>query len=78
MDERRRDIAYFVSFCIEQYKNAKGLTGEEAMTVLEKYGLLDYLQRHFDVLHTQGHRWLLTEMDEFIDKRKQEAKEVKG
>ena len=29
MDKKQQDIAYFISFCIEQYKNAKGLSGEE-------------------------------------------------
>lgn len=34
MDRKHQDIAYFISFCIEQYKNAKGLTGEQAMKTM--------------------------------------------
>ena len=41
--DKKQDIAYFLSFCIEQYKNAKHLSGGEAMEVLNRYGVLEYL-----------------------------------
>ena len=62
MDRKHQDIAYFISFCIEQYKNAKGLTGEQAMRTLDEYGVLEYLEEHFDVLHTQSHQWIMEEI----------------
>lgn len=37
MVNEKQDIAYFLSFCIEQYKVAKGLTGNESMTLLASY-----------------------------------------
>ena len=49
MDKKQQDIAYFISFCIEQYKNAKGLSGEEVMQEFSKYGVLEYLHDFFDV-----------------------------
>lgn len=73
MDKHFQDIAYFLSFCIEQYKTAKGTNGAEAMRRLDSYGVLDYLAEHYGVLHTQGHRWLVAEMDEYIKLRKDEA-----
>ncbi len=73
MEERKlQDIAYFVSFCIEQYKNAKGMTGEEAMNTLDKYGVLEYLEENFEILHTQSHQWILEDIDEFINIRRKE------
>ena len=73
MEENKQlDIAYFISFCIEQYKNVKGVTGEQAMSVLANYGVLDYLEEHFEVLHTQSHQWILEDIDEFIRLRKKE------
>ena len=72
MDKKQQDIAYFISFCIEQYKNAKGLSGEEVMQELSKYGVLEYLRDFFDVLHTQSYQWLLANIDEFINLRKKE------
>ena len=72
MDIKQQDIAYFISFCIEQYKKAKGLTGEQAMKVFGKYGVLEYLEEHFEVLHTQSYQWLLEDIDEFINIRRKE------
>ena len=76
MRDQETDIAYFLSFCVEHYKQAKGLSGAEAAQTLGHYGVLDYLSRHYNVLHTQGHRWLMEEMDELVQKRKEEGHEV--
>lgn len=70
MDKTTRDIAYFLSFCIEQYKVAKGLSGSEAMAVLSEYGVLEYLAEHWEILHTQGRQWIIEDIDEFIRVRK--------
>ena len=71
MDKRNLDIAYFLSFCIEQYKTEKGISGADAVQVLKLYGVLEYLAEHFDVLHTQSEQWLLADIDEFIHIRKE-------
>lgn len=71
MDKKRQDIAYFVSFCIEQYKNEKQITGAEAMRQLDEYKVLDYLAEHYEVLHTQSRQWILEDIEEFIKFRKQ-------
>jgi len=70
MDKKTLDIAYFLSFCIEQYKNEKGMDGAEAMRTLDKYGVLEYLRDHFETLHTQSRQWILSDMDDFINLRK--------
>jgi len=57
---------YFVSFCIEQYKQHKHLDGATAMQLLERTGALKYLADNYDVLHTQGASWLMAELDEYI------------
>ena len=60
----------FVSFCIEEYGAAKGMSGEQALDLFSKYGLVDYLSEYYDVLHTQGRHWLIEEIDEYIEIRK--------
>lgn len=70
MKNKNQDISYFISFCIEQYKNAKGLDGATVMETFARYGVLDYLNEHFEVLHTQSYRWILEDIDEFINIRK--------
>ena len=68
---RSSEISYFLSFCIEQYKQKHHLTGEQAMETLDRYGVLDYLEKHYGVLHTQSWQCLVEEMDEFITDKKQ-------
>ena len=71
MNKRKLDIAYFLSFCIEQYKKEKGISGAEAAQLLQGYGVLEYLKEHFEVMHTQSKQWLLADIDEFIKLRKE-------
>lgn len=76
MKSINQDISYFLSFCIEQYKNAKGLDGTDVVRVFFDYGVLDYLSENFDVLHTQSYQWILEDIDEFIDIRKREYENI--
>ncbi|MBO4741673.1 MAG: DUF3791 domain-containing protein [Bacteroidales bacterium] len=70
----KQDVAYFVSFCIEQYKNKNGLSGEAAMQLLDSYGVLQYLSDHAEILHTQSRQWLMEEIEEYIRLPKGEPK----
>ena len=70
MDKRTLDIAYFISFCVEQYKTEKGLTGAETLSLLNSYGVLEYLNEHYEILHTQSRQWIMADIDEFIQLRK--------
>lgn len=69
MNKRDRDILYFISFCIEQYKMHKGLLGSDTMKLFDNTGVTNYLIEHFDVLHTQGAQWLIQDIDEYITNR---------
>lgn len=71
VDKKKQDIAYFISFCIEQYKNEHHLTGLEAMSQLEQYGVFNYLSEHYEVLHTQSRQWIMEDIDQFIKLRKE-------
>ena len=73
MSKRSLDIAYFLSFCIEQYKDEKHLSGAEAATLFSQYGVLEYLEKHYESLHSQSRQWILEDIDEFISVRKGEA-----
>lgn len=70
MKKKEKDIAFFVAFCIEEYRNAKGLTAEQVLDLFVQYGVTDYLTKCFEPLHTQSRQWLMDEIDEFIDIRK--------
>ena len=65
----RAKVAEFVSFCIEMFAKAKGLSGERAAALLADCGAIEYLDSGYDVLHTQGERWLVADLDEFLKQR---------
>ena len=69
MDKTKQDIAYFISFCIEQYKDARCLSGSKTAASLAEYGVLEYLAEHWEVLHTQGRQWIIEDIDVFIKAR---------
>lgn len=70
MNKKDKDIALFVAFCIEEYGATKKMTGEQVVDLFSRYGVTNYLVQCFEPLHTQGRQWLIAEIDEFIDIRK--------
>lgn len=73
MNDQELNIAYFLSFCIEQYRKKHQLSGEETFSLFDRYDVLPYLEENFEILHTQGHHWLMEEIDELINNRKKEV-----
>lgn len=69
MDKRKQDIAYFLSFCIEQYMNEKRLNIDETLALMTECRVLDYLTEHFEILHTQSRQWIIEDIDEYIKER---------
>lgn len=67
-------IAYFLTFCVEIYKNAHSLSGKEALTLLSDSGALDYLEKNYDVIHTQGHHWILADIEDYLSSHKETNK----
>lgn len=59
----------FKVFCFEAYRADKKLTGRQTMQLFKKYGVLDYLESCFDVLHTTGRAYMIDDIDMFIDAR---------
>ena len=58
------DKAYFVSFCIEQFKKHRGIAGREAAELLYSADICDYLNDNYEILHTQSRQWLIEEIEE--------------
>lgn len=71
MDKKVKDISYFISFCIEQYMKEKALDEAEVINAFSEFGVLEYLNDYYDVLHTQSRQWLMADIDEFINQRKE-------
>lgn len=64
MSQKEIDKSYFVTFCIEQFKHKRGISGVEAAKILFSSGVTEYLADNFEVLHTQSCQWLMEEIEE--------------
>ena len=64
------NTAHFKVFCLERYKSEHRLTGNEAFRLFKEYGVLDYLTSFYDVLHTFGEKYIVSDIDEYIASRK--------
>ncbi len=60
----------FMIFCLEAYKNAKQITGKNALNEFRKYNVFEYLENSFDILHSQGLNYITDEINEFINNQK--------
>ena len=64
-----KEISDFIIFCIEYYKEKESLSGEYVYDLFNEYGVVDYLEKGYDVLHTQGKDWILEDIDKFLSNR---------
>lgn len=59
----------FLIYCIEQYKNAKKLTGKQVSELFNKYRVWDYIYSCFEALHTTGDNYIIEDIDLYIEAR---------
>lgn len=66
MSKEEKDISYFVTFCIEQFKAAKSMDGAKVASLFFENGVTKYLSDNYNVLHTQSSQWLVEEIDHYL------------
>ena len=59
----------FLVYCIEIYKSARNLTGKEVMGLFTKYRVNDYIKGCFEALHTTGEKYIVRDIDLYIEAR---------
>jgi hypothetical protein len=59
----------FKVFCLESYKAVHCLTGKNALEIFVKYRVFDYITSCFDVLHSNGRLYIVSDIDEYIAHR---------
>ena len=59
-------ISLFLTFCIEQYAHLKGILGAKSMKILSDAGILEYLSKHYETLHTESIQWILNDIDKLV------------
>jgi len=56
----------FKVFCLESYKSVHGLSGPDAHDIFRKYKVFDYISSCYDVLHSTGRLYIVSDIDEYI------------
>ncbi|MCL1832313.1 MAG: DUF3791 domain-containing protein [Oscillospiraceae bacterium] len=56
----------FVIFYIAEFAKVINSTHDVSFNVLTEHGVLDYLEKHYEVLHTQGRLYVLTDIVEML------------
>ena len=63
-------ILLFKMFCIENYREEKKQSAEETLLLFSDYGVFDFLDETFEMLHTQDPEYILDTITTYINKRK--------
>ncbi|MCL2244653.1 MAG: DUF3791 domain-containing protein [Treponema sp.] len=57
---------WFLSSCVELYKDEKGISGKEAFNYLKKTGALNFIIDCWEGLHTTSQSYMLDSIEEYI------------
>jgi len=57
----------FTAFCIEKYADYKAMPSNEVYKLFEGNGVLDMLDRDYEVLHGFGFEYIVRDIDQFIN-----------
>lgn len=63
-------VLLFKMFCIENYRHAKGISAAQALLVFSEYQVFDFLERTFEMLHTQDTDYIIDTITTYIDKKR--------
>lgn len=63
----------FLVYCVEQYKNAKSLSGKQIASLFTRYNVWDYIYSCFEALHTTGTNYIVEDIDLYIEARQNAA-----
>ena len=59
----------FAVFCLASYKVDKSMTGKQTAELFRRYGVFDYLNEFYDVLHTTGYQYINHDIDIYLKSR---------
>lgn len=69
MNEDKVKVLEFVLFCVEMYAQKHEISGRVVMDRFSEYGVVDFLRDGYDVLHTQGRQYIISEIEIFLGNR---------
>lgn len=60
----------FIIYCIEEYKNQMDMIGKDVVNLFDKYHIFEYIKTCYEVLHTTGSKYIVEDINTFINTRK--------
>jgi hypothetical protein len=66
MDKNDLKHTEFVIYCIETYKCRKNLDGKTAYEKLKEANAIEYIDTHYNALHTFGDEYIVWNIDEYL------------
>ena len=63
------DKTDFIVYCIEEYKNAKGMNGKSVIDLFNRYHVIDYIRNYYEALHTTGRQYIVDDISMYIKTR---------
>ena len=60
------DLAFWLSWCIEEYASNRGKQASDIAQFFEKTGTLQYLSENAEILHTQGKSFIFDCIEKFL------------
>ena len=59
----------FLIYCVETYKNAKHLTGNQVAELFTRYRVWEYVYSCVGALHTTGDNYIVDDIELYIEAR---------
>lgn len=63
------DKTSFIVYCIEEYKNAKEMSGKSVIDLFNRYRVIDYIRDYYEALHTTGRQYIVDDISMYIKAR---------
>jgi len=60
----------FLIYVIEEYKFHQNLCGKEVVEIFSQYNVFDYILRHYEALHTTGGKYIVEDINLYIETQK--------
>jgi hypothetical protein len=63
---RKNGEVWFLAFCVELYKDEKGLSGQDAYNYLRDTGAVKFITACWEGLHMTGPEYIIDSIDDYI------------
>ena len=58
--------AYWLSFAVSRYAKSKNLTSDIVFPKLRKFGVMDFLDKHYETEHLENILYVIEDMDNIL------------